>query len=114
MESLQVEIVNLVILVIAGAVGFITKQITSYLNKKGVLSQINGNKEIVKIVVNAIEQTYKTLDGKEKFELAKMEILTMAKAKGLKITEKELDLLIEHSVKEMKNGVKEGSKPSQK
>lgn len=112
MESLQVEIVNLVILIVAGAVGFVAKQFTSYLNKKGVLTQINGNKEIVKIVVNAIEQTYKHLDGKEKLELAKLEILTIAKSKGLKITDKELDLLIEHSVKEMKNGIKQGASNS--
>lgn len=110
MESLQVEILNLVILIIAGVFGYLAKQATSYLKKKGVLSQLESNKEIVKIVVNAIEQTHKHLNGDEKVNLVKMEILEIAKSKGLKITDKELSLLIEHSVKEMKNGIKEGSK----
>lgn len=110
MESIQAEILNLVILVIAGGVGYIAKQVTSYLKKKGIVSQISSNKEIVKIVVNAIEQTHKHLNGDEKLNLAKIEILQIAKSKGLKITEKELDLLIEHSVKELKNGIKEGVK----
>lgn len=110
MESLQVEILNLVILIIAGGAGYIAKQITSYLKKKGIVSQIESNKEIVKIVVNAIEQTHKHLNGDEKLNLVKIEILDIAKSKGLKITEKELQLLIEHSVKEMKNGIAQGKK----
>lgn len=110
MESLQVEIVNLVILILAGTLGVITKYITSFLKKKGLLAQLQSNKEIVNIVVGAVEQTYKHLHGAEKLNMAKLEVVKLAKSKGLKITEKELDLLIEASVKEMNKAVKDEMK----
>jgi len=106
MESLQVEIVNLVILIVSGLMGIASGYVTSYLKKKGVVAQLEGNKEIVRIVVNAVDQMYKNLKGEEKLDLAKLEVLKMAKSKGLNISEKELDLLIESTVKEMNKSIK--------
>lgn len=106
-ESLQAEIINLLALLIAGAVGLVAKQITSYLKKKGIIAQIESHKEIAKIVVGAVEQTYNHLHGQEKLNVAKIELIKMAKNKGIKISEKELDLLIESAVKEMNRAVKE-------
>lgn len=107
MEMLQVEIINLIALIIAGCVGMVTKAVMSYLKKKGIIAKIEGNKEIANIVVGAVEQTYKHLHGEEKLNLAKIEVVKMAKDKGLKIGEKELDMLIESSVKEMNKAIKE-------
>jgi LL-H family phage holin len=110
MENLQMEIINVVIILLTGAVGFVAKHITSFLKKKGVVAQIQSHKEVANIVVNAVEQTYKHYHGEEKMNLAKMELVKVAKEKGLKITEKELDLLLESAVKEMNKAVKEGLK----
>jgi len=107
MENLYAEIINLLILIIAGAVGVVAKYITSFLKKKGIVAQIESNKEIVKIVVNAVEQIYKNSHGEEKLNLAKIEVIKLAKEKGIKISEKEIDLLVEASVKEMNKAVKE-------
>lgn len=107
MESLHTEIVNLIALIIAGGLGLIAKQIASYFKKKGLVAHIESHKEISKIVVGAIEQTYKHLHGEEKLNLAKIELINFAKEKGLKVSERELDMLIEASVKEMNKAVKE-------
>lgn len=107
MEMLQAEVINFLAVVIAGCVGIATKAVMSYLKKKGIIAKIEGHKELANIVVGAVEQTYKHLHGEEKLNLAKIELIKLAKDKGLKITEKELDLLIESSVKEMNKAIKE-------
>jgi LL-H family phage holin len=107
MEAFQSEIISLVVTVLGACAGLITKQVLSYLKKKGLVQQLESHKEIVKIVVTAVEQTYKHLHGNEKLELAKIEVAKLAKQKNLKISEKELDLMIEAMVKEMNKAVKE-------
>lgn len=107
MESLNGEIISVVILILSVALGFLAKYTISFLEKKGVVAQIENHKEIAKIVVNGIEQTYRHLHGQEKLNLAKIEIIKLAKTKGVKVSEKELDLLIESSVREMNKSIKE-------
>ncbi len=107
MENLQLEIINLAIVVITTLVGWVTKNAVAYLKKKGIISKLESNKALVKIAVDAVEQTYKTLHGKEKFNMAKAEVVELAQSKGIKITEKEIDLLIESVVKEMNETIKE-------
>jgi LL-H family phage holin len=102
----QEEIISLLSLIIAGGLGVVAKYATSYFKKKGVISHIEAHKELAKIAVHAVEQTYKNLHGKEKLDVAKMEMVKLAKARGLKITEKDLDVLIESSVKQMNDAVK--------
>lgn len=107
MQELQAEIINIVVLIIASLLGIVAKQVVSFLKKKGIIAQIESHKEIAKIVVGAVEQTYTHLHGEEKLNVAKIELIKLAKAKGIKITEKELDILIESSVKEMNRNIKE-------
>jgi LL-H family phage holin len=107
MESLQNEIINLLALLIAGCVGVVSKHVVAYLKKKGVVAQINNHKELTNLVVGAVEQTYKHLHGEEKLNLAKIELIKLAKEKGVKVSEKELDILIESAVKEMNKSIKE-------
>lgn len=106
MESLQLEIINFAIVVITALVGWATKHVVKYLKDKGVIKSLEKNKALVDVVVKAIEQTYKTLHGEEKLNYAKMEVIELAQAKGIKITEKEIDLLIESAVKEMNSTIK--------
>lgn len=106
MESLHTEIINLVAVILAGCIGAITKYAVAYLKKKGIMTKIESHKEIAHIVVGAVEQTYKHLHGEEKLNLAKIEMLKMAKDKGVKISEKELDMIIESAVKEMNKAIK--------
>ncbi|MGV4321332.1 phage holin [Bacillus mojavensis] len=110
MDAIQEQLINLLMALIVGFIGFATKAVYSYLNKKGVVAQIQAHKQIVDIAVNAIEQTCKELGGKEKLELAKAEVVKLAKTKGIKISEKDLDMLVEASVKEMNKVIKENKK----
>ena len=107
MEGLQAELLNLGIALLTAFVGVITKQVVSYLKKKGLIHQLESNKELVRIVVGAVEQSYKTLKGQEKLNYAKMELIELMGKKKIKISEKELDILIESVVKEMNDTVKQ-------
>ncbi|UUG68084.1 holin [Bacillus phage PK-3] len=106
MEELYQSVINLVIVLLTAFVGVITKYAVSYLNKKGIMAKIQSHKEIANIVVNAVEQTCAHLHAKEKLNLAKLEFVKMAKEKGIKISEKDLDILIESAVKEMNKQLK--------
>lgn len=102
MEAIQAELINLAILVITALVGYLTKEAGSYFHKSGMSKQVENNKMLVNIVVTAVEQMYHELEGPEKLHLAKLELVAMMQKKKIKVTEKEVDLLIESAVKEMK------------
>lgn len=104
---MEAEILNLGVLAVVTIVGIVAKSVISLLKKKGIMTNIENNKEIAKIVVDGIEQGYKHLQGAEKARLAKLEFLKFAKQKGLKVSEAELDMLIEASVKGMNKAIKD-------
>ncbi len=105
-DVLHIELVNVLITVVGVCAGLVTRYGIAYLKKKGILTQLENKKEIVKIVVMAIEQSFKVLEGKEKLEYAKVEVAKLLQQKKIKISEKELDLLIEATVKEVKDTAK--------
>ena len=106
-ESIQVELINLAIVVITTLAGFVAKQATTYLKNRGALAYVENNKVLVNIVVQAVEQMYKEVGGQEKLELAKLELVQLLHEKKIKVSGKEMDLLIESAVKEMKKNVNE-------
>lgn len=110
MEQFHAELINLVMIIVTACVGLVTKQVMTYLNKKGLLHQLENNKAIVGVVVKAVEQMYEQLHGNEKLNVAKIELIKLMKDKGIKISEKELDLLIHSSVNEMNQTIKEETK----
>ena len=106
MEAIQTEILNLVIVALTALVGWVTQRVTAYLKEKGVVAKLQANRELVRIVVNAIEQSYNHMDGKEKLNVAKLELVKLMSEKKIKISEKEIDTLIESAVKEMNDAIK--------
>lgn len=63
----------------------------------------NEQKEkAVKTVVGAVEQLYKDLEGKERFDIAKENVMEILNSKGVKVTELEIDMLIESFVNSLK------------
>ena len=86
----------LVITAIAGWIGMWLKgQITKYLNSK-------EKKEVVMVVVKAVQQLYKDLGGEEKLCRAIESATQMLAEKGITITELELRMLIEAACLELK------------
>lgn len=108
MESIQLELIMLAITLVASALGYATRHVTKFLKNKGIITKLQANKELVSIGVSAVEQMYKNvLHGDEKLNMAKIEIVKLAKEKGIKISEREINLLIESSVREMNQAIKE-------
>ena len=70
-------------------------QITKYLNSK-------EKKEVVMVVVKAVQQLYKDLGGEEKLCRAIESATQMLAEKGITITELELRMLIEAACLELK------------
>lgn len=112
-QMLHDQIINLVIICLTGLVGYLGKQIGDYFKKKGILSALESHKELVKLAVTGVEQAYAHLHGKEKLNMAKIEIIKLANARGIKISEKDLDIVIEAVVKEMNDAVKAVEAPAQ-
>ncbi len=77
--------------------GFIGTQI-----KRLYEQRINTERKrrVVETCVKAVEQLYHELDGPEKLEKAKENILAMLTQEGIEITEIEMDMLIESVVAE--------------
>lgn len=107
MDALQMELINLLIVVLTACVGLVTRYFTKYLKQKGVITILENNKEVVKTVVHATEQLHKQLNGEEKLNLAKMEIINLMQEKNIKISEKEINIFIESAVKEMNKAINE-------
>lgn len=65
-----------------------------------------NKKYLVDIAVQAAEQIYRNEGGAAKFEMAKNEALKAINRSGLQVTESELNVLIEASVKAMNDAGK--------
>ena len=82
---------------------------------KNILERFVNDKRKQKIVetcVNAAEQIYKELKGKEKLEKVKENIVAIVNEKALTISELEMDMLIEAAVAEMNKQLKKENKES--
>lgn len=104
-EELQVAILNAAIGIIVALIGVITKKVVAFLNEKGVTEKLNKKQYLVDIAVNAAEQIYQNEDGAVKLANARKEAIKLLNDNGLKITEAELQNLIEASVKAMNDSI---------
>ena len=109
MEALQEALINLLVVVIGLVATFVGQKGYSYLNNKGILKEIEAKQKYVNIVVNAIQQTYKEVNGEEKLGKAKTQLVDFFNANGIKFTDVELNSLIEAAVKGVKDGAKKFS-----
>lgn len=91
------QILYLILTGIAGYIGFVIKNLyQKYVNDQ-------TKKDVVKTVVQGIEQIYKDLHGEEKLDKALEAASGMLAEKGINITEFELKMLIEAAVGEFNN-----------
>lgn len=104
---ISAEVIKLLGIVVTGLLAWATTSVTRYFKSKGIVKKIEAHKNLADIVVNAIEQGYKELNGAEKFDKAKEQLLEVADKKGIKISEKESDVFIENAVKEMKKAYRD-------
>lgn len=96
MSEVIVPILATAITALAGYVGLQIKAIY----KKHVDDKTKES--VVKIVVKAVKQLYKDLNGEEKLAKAIENITAMLSEKGIAISELEIRMLIESAVEELK------------
>ena len=99
MEILQNYLLEILAAIIAAVASFIGIRIKNAYTK---YVDTQTKKEIVKDTVNYVEQIYKDIHGAEKLEKAKEKALEWLNEKGIKISDTELEILIESAV----NGLK--------
>lgn len=99
MEILQNYIFEILVAIITAVMSFVGLRIKTAYTK---YIDTQTKKDVVKDTVKYIEQVYKDIHGTEKLELAKTKSLEWLNEKGIKISETELEILIESAV----NGLK--------
>ena len=83
---------------VAATLGYIGLKIKGYVEEK---YNIHIKKETAEQCVKAVEQLYHDLQGCEKLEKCKTNVIQMLAQKGIDITDLELDMFIEAAVAEM-------------
>ena len=105
-EILVGALAQVLVIVIGVVAGFAGMKVKNFYNQKEIKETIENNKIIVGIAVDFAEQTYKALDGSEKFEKAKDKAVAMMNERGIPVKEEEIDAMIEQAVLSFKNSTK--------
>lgn len=99
-EMYGLEIAMAVLTFIGGYIGLVAKKLAEkYINDK-------TKREVAKTVVQGVEQMYKDLHGEEKLNKALEAASEMLTDKGIKVTEFELNMLLEAAVGEFNENFK--------
>lgn len=109
MNSLVEQLVPYLVSIVTIILGYVSfrvgKAIDGAMSKYDIYDAIKTNQTIVKASVEYAEQVFKEAKGQEKFDLAKERAVQIFKERGIEISEKELNTLIEQSVFQFKNGL---------
>lgn len=106
-EVLNSFVIDILGIVLTGIATWLGIKVKKLINRKEVTEILEQQRGIIKVVVRFVEQAFQELDGPEKLEKAKSESLIWLNAIGLKITEQQLNLIIESAVHELALAKKE-------
>ena len=99
MENIITEVLtNLLILLVNIGIGYVV----AFLRKHKILTEIKSFEGLAEIAVKGVEQSFKDANGEQKFLYAKEWLIKVAKEKGIRISESQIDLVIEAVVKDVK------------
>lgn len=87
-------------LIVVSAVGYVTKIAVDYLNHKKLVN-------VADIVVGSVEQLWKDHSGAEKFKIAEGKLVSWLTERHIKVTDEQLQDIIEASVKKMNDVIKD-------
>lgn len=105
-EILVGALAQILVIVIGAVAGLVGMKVKNFYNQKEIKEAIENNKVIIGIAVDFAEQTYKALDGSERFEKAKDKAIAMMNERGIPVKEEEIDAMIEQAVLSFKNSTK--------
>ncbi len=92
-NSLMPSILEAVMVLLGFIATVLGRKIGKYFDN---LERSREIRAIVQSTVDYVENVAKHLEGEKKAELAKQKIIAYAEVKGLKVSEVEIDILIEH------------------
>lgn len=104
-EAIQPNLVAIIMTILTTIATFIGTKIKAIYETK-----VNDEtkRKVVKTVVNAVEQLYKDINGEEKLQKAKENIVAMLNEKNITISELEIEMLIEEVCNSFNQGLKKG------
>ncbi|MDN6066058.1 MAG: phage holin family protein [Staphylococcus equorum] len=111
MNELLQAITPILLALLVGIIGYLAKiagiQAQRVADKYAIKAKLDANKTIVNLAVKYVQQVFNEADNKTKYNEAKNKALEILSEKGIKITDAELNMLIEASVANFKQGMKE-------
>ncbi|QUN13616.1 hypothetical protein KEC48_03565 [Clostridium sp. C1] len=105
MTELQPVIINAAVVVLTTVASYVGMKIKNIYKEK---VDTETKKKVVETTCRYINQLYNDLDGSQKLEKAKENIVDQLNEKGISITELELDVLIESTINSFKDAVTQG------
>lgn len=98
MKDIIMDIIPVVLATIGTClIGIIKAKYSEYVNT-------DTKKEIAMLTVRYVEQVFKTLHGTEKLDKAKSAFVKILNEKGIKVSEAEINMLLEAAVHKMNEG----------
>lgn len=92
MKEILMQIIPIVLATVGTfLIGLIKAKYSQYVNT-------DTKKEIAMLTVRYVEQVFTALHGKDKLEKAKIAFVNVMNEKGIKISESEIDILLEAAV----------------
>lgn len=111
MNELLQAITPILLASLVAIVGYLAKiagiQAQRVADKYAIKAKLDANKTIVDLAVKYVQQVFNEADNKTKYNEAKNKALEILSEKGIKITDAELNMLIEASVANFKQGMTE-------
>lgn len=99
MKDIIMQIIPIVLATVGTfLIGLIKAKYSQYVNT-------DTKKEIAMLTVRYVEQVFTALHGKDKLEKAKSTFVEMLNEKGIKVSETEINMLLEAAVHKMNEGV---------
>lgn len=111
MNELLQAITPILLALLVATIGYLAKiagiQVQRVADKYEIKAKLDANKTIVDLAVKYVQQVFNEADNKTKYNEAKNKALEILSEKGIKITDAELNMLIEASVANFKQGMTE-------
>lgn len=111
MNELVQAITPILLALLVAIIGYLAKiagiQVQRVADKYAIKAKLDANKTIVDLAVKYVQQVFNEADNKTKYNEAKNKALEILSEKGIKITDAELNMLIEASVSNFKQGMTE-------
>ena len=107
LQAVQPALLALLVAIIGYLAKIAGTQVQRVSDKYAIKAKLDANKTIVDLSVKYVQQVFKDADGETKYNEAKNKALEIMSEKGIKITDAELNMLIEASVANFKKGMTE-------